>query len=431
MEIRTKEKPFKVFPIMVCRKEQLEEEHFVQRIEEFRKNLVVEISLLKEVVITEEKDLTLLEKYAGDADVILLFKPHLGLGDLVIKIVKFNLPVILFSKEGEVRNPLDAMEYVYPKRNVWVAIDYQDINFRLKLLKAKKAINNIKLLILNADYPHWERFLCRISGGIEAIKERLGINVEYVLSDEVIKRWQKIEEERAKTVVEKWVKGAKKIVEPKEDDLLVVAKLYLVMKDLLNERNAQGLTMAYGDNPLPVPCFAYTNLRDEGIPSACEVDIISLLTMTILHYLLDKPSFMGNTFVDLSNNILMLSHCVAPTKMAGYDKSPHPYVLRDQHWDIPLGSVSASVALEPGQEVTICRLDGNLKNMLITKGEIADCQDLKDQSYCRITVKIKLKDSVRKFVEKTSGNHHIMVYGDHREEIRALNELFEIVTTEA
>jgi L-fucose isomerase-like protein len=139
---------------------------------------------------------------------------------------------------------------------------------------------------------------------------------------------------------------------------------------------------------------------------------------------------MGNTFVDLSNNIFMLSHCVAPTKMAGYDKSPHPYILRDQHWDIPLGSVSASVALEPGQEVTVSRLDGQLKNMLITKGEIADCQDLKDQNYCRITVKIKLGDSIRKFIGKTSGNHHIMVYGDHREEIRALNELFEITTTE-
>jgi hypothetical protein len=430
MENRMKERLFKVLPVIVCRKEQLEEQHFVQRIEELRKNLVVEVSLLKEVMVNEEKNLTPVEKHAKEADAILLFKPHLGLGDLVINMVKLNLPVILFNREGEVRNPLDALEYVYPKKNVWVAIDYQDINFRLKILKAKKTINNTKLLILNADYPHWERFLCRISGGIEAIKERLGINVEYVLSDEVIKRWQGIEEERAKKVVEKWIKEAKKIIEPKKEDLFVVAKLYLVMKDLLDERNAQGLTMAYGDNPLPVPCFAYTNLRDEGIPSACEVDIVSLLPMVIFHYLTDKPSFMGNTFVDLENNILMLSHCVAPTKMSGYDKSPHPYMLRDQHWDIPLGSVCASVPMETGHEVTICRLDGELKNMLVTKGRIAECQDLKDQNYCRITVKIKLEASIRKFIEKTSGNHHIMVYGDHREEIRGLNELFEITTTE-
>jgi hypothetical protein len=430
MEIRTKEKPFKVLPVMLCRKEQLEEQHLVQRIKELQKNLVVEVSLLKEVVVNDEKDLTLLENYVEEADAILLFKPHLGMGDLVIKMVELNLPVIIFNREGEVRNPLDALEYVYPEKNVWVAIDYQDINFRLKILKAKKLVNNTRLLILNADYPHWERLLCRISGGIETIKERLGINVEYVLSDEVIKRWQGIEEGRIKPVVEKWMRMAEKIIEPKEEDLKVVARLYLVMHDLLNERNAQGLTMAYGDNPLPVPCFAYTNLRDEGIPSACEVDIISLLTMTILHHLTDKPSFMGNTFVDLQNNILALSHCVAPTKMAGYDKSPYSYILRDQHWDIPLGSVSAFVGMKPDQEVTICRLDGQLKNLLITKGKIVDCQDLKDRNYCRITVRIKLETSIRKFIRNASGNHQVLIYGDHREEIRAINELFGITTIE-
>ena len=430
METKMQERLLNVLPVIICREDQLKEEELAKRVEELKRNLIFDVSLLEGVVIKEEKDFPLLEKYTKEADAILLFKPHLGLGDLVIKTVELNLPVIIFNRESEVRNPLDALEYVYPKGNVWVAIDYQDINFRLKILKAKKMINNTKLLILNADYPHWERFICRISGGREAIKERLGINVEYVLSDEVVKRWHKIEEERVKTVVEKWMKKAEKIVEPKEDDLKVVAKLYLVMKDLLDEKNAQGLTMAYGDNPLPVPCFAYTNLRDEGIPSACEVDIISLLTMTILHYLTDKPSFMGNTFVDLQNNILMLSHCVAPTKMAGYDKGPLPFRLRDQHWDIPLGSVCASVPMEKGQEVTICRLDGELKNMLVTKGVIAECQDLKDQNFCRITVKIKLETPVRDLIHRTSGNHHVMIYGDHKEEIRALNELFGITMIE-
>ncbi|MEM3465067.1 MAG: hypothetical protein QW566_01210 [Candidatus Jordarchaeales archaeon] len=56
--------------------------------------------------------------------------------------------------------------------------------------------------------------------------------------------------------------------------------------------------MAYGDNPLPVPCFAYVTLRDEAVPAACEADIISLLSMIILHYLTGKPSFMGNTLAD-------------------------------------------------------------------------------------------------------------------------------------
>jgi len=169
-------------------------------------------------------------------------------------------------------------------------------------------------------------------GGLKAVRERFGIEVEYVRSEEVVRRWQEVEEERVREIAEEWMGNAEKIIEPSRSDVEKVARLYLVMKDLLSEKGAQGLTMAYGDDPLPVPCFAYVKLRDEGIPAACEADIISLITMVILHYVTGKPSFMGNLrHVDPNNNTLMISHCVAPTRMAGYDEPALPYVLRNQH----------------------------------------------------------------------------------------------------
>jgi len=344
-----------VLPVLVCRKEQTEAIAFGSRIEELRKNLTVEVHLLKEFVVNEEKDIGPLKRHGMDADVILLYKPRLGLGNCVIKIAEFGLPIILFDEEHQARWPLDAMEYIYPRENVWVAVDYPGINFRLKLLKAKKRIKGTKVLVLNSDYPHWENWLCRIPGGFETIKEKLGMEVEYVKSTDVIERWENVEEQKAKTVAEKWSMGAEKVIEPKEDDLIAVARLYLLMKNLLEERDAQAITMGYGDNPLPVPCFAYTNLRDEGMPAACEADIISLLLMIILHHLTGKPSFMGNLFVDPNDRTIMLSHCVAPRKMRGYDTPPVPYVLRDQHHGLPVGSLSAYVGLDVGREVTVVK----------------------------------------------------------------------------
>lgn len=418
---------FKIFPVLVCRRERIKEANFPRRIEELKQSILPGVQVLKEAIVSDEKDLTNLENYIDKTDVVLLYKPKLGLGNCVKKIVEFNRSVILFNKVGSVWTPLDALEYVYPRANIWVAVNYEDINSRIKILEAKKKINNTKLLILNADYPHWERWLSRIYGGINAVEESFGISVECIASDEVIKRWQGVKKERSKRVVEEWMKGAKKVVEPKKDNIELVAKLYLVMKDLLSEKGAQGLTMAYGDDPLPVPCFAYTKLRDEGIPSACETDIISLLLMTILHYLVDKPSFMGNVLVDPQNNILRISHCVAPTKMAGYEESPHPYILRDQHWGPPKGVLSAFVPMNLSQKVTICRLDSKLKNMVVTNGEITACKDLRE--HCRITVDIMIKD-VKKFIQTTSGNHHIVVYDDYREKIEELNKLFGITTVE-
>ncbi len=65
--------------------------------------------------------------------------------------------------------------------------------------------------------------------------------------------------------------------------------------------------------------------------------------------------------------------------------------------------------------------------MLIAKGKIADCEDV--ENYCRVTVKVKIDDP-REFIHKTSGNHHVMVYGDYREQLRELNGVFGITTVE-
>ena len=420
--------PLSALPILVCRKEIMSKQEFVEKINELEKNLSVEAQILKGVIINEESDLALLEGSIKEADVILLYKPYLGLWKCLIKIAEYNIPMILFKEAYKINGALDALEYVWDKRNVWVAIDYQDINSRLKLLQVKKRIENTKILVLNADYPHWEKWPLRIFGGVEAIKNRFGMKIEYVKSDEVIKRWKDMKEEKAKSIAEEWIKNAEKIIEPKEDDVIAVAKLYLLIKDLLKERQAQAMTMAYGNDPLPVPCFAYTNLRDEGIPSGCEADILSLLTMIMLHYLTDKPAFMGGIEAEPEDDTaLIIGHCVGPRKLAGYETAPVPYVLRDYHGQKFTGSLTAYVEMKIGQNVTICRLSGDLKTMFCITGVITGQKDIPGD--CREIVKVKT-DNARGFIHRTSGCHHVMVYGDYREKIRELNKLFGITTIE-
>jgi L-fucose isomerase-like protein len=400
-----------------------------EKLKQLKKNLKSDVHILKPAIINEEKDVSLLEKRQDKAEAILLYRPHLGLGDCIIKISEFNLPTIIFNDEGLICNPLDALEYVYPKEGVWVAIDYQDLNDYLTALSTRKKLSQTKILILNADYPHWERFLCRIRGGQETIKKKLGIDLEYVKSDDVVKRWKNVDEKTASQLAEKWIKGAENIVGAEEKDAISVARLYIVMKDLLKEKKAQALTMAYGDNPLPVPCVAYTNLRDEGMPAACEADINSLLSMTIMHYVADKPSFMGNMFIDPADKNLIISHCVCPRRMQGYNTKPEPYVLRPYHIEKFAGSLTAFVKMKKGQEITLWRLNGDLKSMLITKGKIVDCVEYKGETYCRVKTKVKINNP-RELVHKTSGNHHVIVYGDYTEQLRKLNEILGITTIE-
>jgi hypothetical protein len=421
--------PLNLLPVLLCRKGQVKEDFMKEKIKQLKKNLKLDIQILKDVVVNEEKDVSLLKEQATKADVILLYKPHLGLGNCVIKISEFGLPIILFNEEEIVCNPLDALEYVYPKKRVWVAIDYQDINNYLVALSTKRKLGQTKILILNDDFPHWERFLCRIHGGREAIKERLGVSLEYVKSEDVIRRWKDADAKRANALARKWIKEAENMVGAEEKDVIAVAKLYLVMKDLLRKKHAHALTMAYGDSPLPVPCVAYTNLRDEGAPAACEADIISLLSMVILHYVTGKPCFMGNTFVDPADKSLIISHCVCPRKMEGYNKKAAPYMLRPYHTEKFAGSLTAFVKMKKGQQVTLCRLSGDLKSMLIAKGTITDCSEMESDRYCRVKTKVKINNA-REFIHKTSGNHHVLVYGDYKDQLRKLNEILGITTIE-
>ena len=114
---------------------------------QLRENLKFDAQILKEVVINEEADVPLLNEHVVKADVILLYKPHLGLGNCIAKICEFGIPIILFNNEGMATTPLDALEYIYPREKVWVAVDYQDLNNYLGALSVKKKLGQTRILM--------------------------------------------------------------------------------------------------------------------------------------------------------------------------------------------------------------------------------------------------------------------------------------------
>jgi L-fucose isomerase-like protein len=173
------------------------------------------------------------------------------------------------------------------------------------------------------------------------------------------------------------------------------------------------------------PCYVLSKLQDNGITAACEADIIALLSMMILSSLAERPALMGNIVsANPENNVIMVSHCVVPTKMTGFNQSPSPYILRDYHGRKT--GVTAHVELPLGQEVTVARLSRTLDKLLLLRGEIIDCQETVT---CRTTISIKVNDA-RKFVDHAFGNHHSVVYGNHAKQVTALTKTLGIEALE-
>ena len=197
------------------------------------------------------------------------------------------------------------------------------------------------------------------------------------------------------------------------------ARLAVALKKLVAKYSLHGLTLRCFDLIAHeiTGCLAVSYLNDAGIPSACEGDIPSLITMMLAYYTSGTPSFMANP-IHYEGKKLTLAHCTIPTKMVSQ------YQLRT-HFESNKGvSIQADVANE-GMPWTISR--ANLwENDIHTKETIVRNVACKSEHRCRTQVEAEFpsEDELRKFVEKTSGNHHILTAGSWAKAFKLYKKLF-------
>jgi hypothetical protein len=78
----------KVLPVIVCREERLEEAQLASFNEGLKGGLGPEVQLLDSRLARSIADLEAFPAAAAEADAILIYKPHLGLGDCVLKVAE-------------------------------------------------------------------------------------------------------------------------------------------------------------------------------------------------------------------------------------------------------------------------------------------------------------------------------------------------------
>jgi L-fucose isomerase-like protein len=240
-----------------------------------------------------------------------------------------------------------------------------------------------------------------------------------------------VDKGKASLLARKWMDEAKQVLGPSVDDVEQSAKAYLALEELLNRRGARAMAIncleitqsrKFSDQ-ITNPCMAMSWLRDMGIPSACEMDIAALLTMILLGTLSKKPTFLGNIVsANPENNRIKISHCILPTRMAGFDKDPLPYIIRDFH-----GEKGATIFTEvpPGTKLTLARGRRNLERVVALAGEVVACEDT---IFCRNTLTIQVQN-VREFVRQAEGNHQVAAFGDYLQDLEFMSKVlnFELL----
>ena len=196
-----------------------------------------------------------------------------------------------------------------------------------------------------------------------------------------------------------------------QEEIDKALKLHRVLLKIKEEYNLKGLTIRCFELLSVLnttACLSLSLFNKNRITSTCEGDIPSMISMHVLNRLTGQVGFQANpSRIDIKDKKMVLAHCTLPLDM------PTSYTL-DTHFESGIG---VAVKGELKEEViTIFKLSRNLKDYYVSTGKII--RNLNEDNLCRTQIEIGVDDDIEYFLTRPYGNHHIIIYGDFKEEIK-------------
>lgn len=192
--------------------------------------------------------------------------------------------------------------------------------------------------------------------------------------------------------------------------------IYDAIKALLNKYNCKGFSIRCFDllsSIKATSCLALAKLNSEGYTSACEGDVMALVTMHLIRKHFNVSSFQANpSIIDVNAKTIVFAHCTCPLDML-YQTA------FDTHFESKIGIGIRGRLRE--EDVTVLRLSANLKDVFLEEGKIKE--NLNRDNLCRTQIKVKFNNDISSILIRPCGNHHIIFYGKNKAQvIKILNE---------
>jgi hypothetical protein len=363
-------------------------------------------------LIGNDQQLAAAKEKFRDVDGILVIHLTMGIGNQLQSLFELGIPVVLFSLPytGHEWHTIAGWQRQGKLIEVFPTSRYEDV---LVAIRPFRAIHRLKeARLLNVSNGPADPTYC------QALKEKFGTEVISLTLPDLQKAYDAADRGEAMADMRRWVREARKIVEPTKEDILKGSVMYIAMRNLLAQHDAVAITvnclgMGLMDRGMGYPCLGFVRFNNMGLGGICEADLKSSMTHLIFTYLVGKPGFVADPVIDLSNSTIIHAHCVAATQMLGPNTKPSSYDIRS-HLEDGRGA-SLMVKLPVGRKVTMARLIGTDK-MLFSTGDAVDSPFVERGCRSKLTVKV---DNIDKFLENwSSGLHRVIFYGDHTQDIQ-------------
>ncbi|HCO97008.1 MAG TPA: hypothetical protein DIU00_24225 [Phycisphaerales bacterium] len=356
-----------------------------------------------------------LKRRLKEVNGILAIHFNIGVWPILNEILSVGKPTVVFaapySGHGWTGFGSVQKQKIGAKLECMLTSDYSQLAVAIRPFRAIHHLREAK--ILNLTTRNFNNYA-------NAMKDKFGTEIKRIERQQVLNAYDAVSDSDAKAETERWIKGARELVEPSRSDVFKSCKLALALEDLLNQENATVMTIdCYGtmwDKTIKLPaypCVGFTRLNNMGLGGICESDLQSAMTHIIFQGLLGKPGFISDPTVDESRDAIILAHCLGTTKMDGPDGPAAPYKLRTV-MERKEG-VTPQVFMQIGRKVTQAKLVGT-DFMPYFTGEIIDAPDVDRGCRTKITVKVD-GDAEKLWKNWTSGLHRQTCYGDITKEL--------------
>ena len=247
-----------------------------------------------------------------------------------------------------------------------------------------------------------------------AMRERWGIEMVDVPLDEVVEGYEAVTDE-VQDITDQFINKAVGIKEPSRDEVVKAMRLYRSVKGIVERYRLDAFTLNCFDlipTTRTTGCVALALLNQEGIPAGCEGDEQTLLTMLAVQAATGEMTFMANPSKILDNaaHEMVFAHCTIAPAMT--DR----YIVRD-HYE-SLSGVAVEGIFDP-MDVTVVKCGGkNMERYFISKARLLECTT--NPNMCRTQLHLRLDESLDYFLERSIGNHHVIIRGDHKQRLETV-----------
>ena len=314
------------------------------------------------------------------------------------------------------RNALPALMDVWARARVqpnWLVTHCHDVETLSRALILPRWLTQIRGTTL-LQVGKTEPWVISSERDLDRVRELTGVRVVQVPLEALLIRYREMQSSTGLVhMVTRYWNCAKKTVEPSLEDVTAAYRLYLALTSLMKEHGATVVAIscfALAKALRVTACVALSLINESrDLVAACEGDLDSAISLLVTKVVTGRPSFMGNVIVNLDHTIDMV-HCTAPRTLApGLETN---VILRSHH---ETGcSVAQRVEIQ-GTKVPATLFRIGLRTGRATVARATFLQNVALPT-CRTQWRFSVCDGSR-FLDELLGNHQVVVFGDHGEDL--------------